>query len=589
MSRVYAVATMDTKGAEIAFVAERIRACGVEVVTVDVGTRDAAVVAPDISREQVAACCSTTNPLTKTDRGEAVTAMSAALVEFLKAEYAAGKLAGVIGIGGGGGTALTTPAMRALPVGVPKLMVSTMASGNVGPYVDCSDITMMYSVVDVAGINSVSRRVLANAAHAIAGMVQHPLPSVAEKPTVGMTMFGVTTPCVDAVRKTLESRGYDCLVFHATGSGDRAMENLVRSGLIQGVIDVTTTAVADEVVGGVLACGPHRFDAILEARIPYVLSVGALDMVNFGAKETVPPKFADRKLHVHNAQVTLMRTTPDENRRCARWIASKLNHSTAPLTLMIPEHGVSAIDVDGQPFHDPAANAALFDEVVWSIEPRDHRVVKRLPFHINDPEFAEALVDEFEALNAVATISEVLAHSASVDQSFQKTMDFLLCALPHAQEIGILLWDKARNELLLKATKWRQLISTGDKIHINQWIVRSVFQTGEGFRTSQPAKPEELPLMRQSLASTPDRLQVEVLEGSPLRGGHQRGINWPYSVICARIESSRLGRLGVIELWTENLSLPFRNADLDLLTRVAIEVGSALEKFAPPNHTESGK
>lgn len=398
MPRVYAVATMDTKGTEIAFVAERIRACGVEVVTVDVGTRDAAVVTPDISREQVAVFCSTTNPLTKTDRGEAVTAMSAALIEFLASEHSAGRLAGVIGIGGGGGTALITPAMRALPVGVPKVMVSTMASGNVGPYVDCSDLTMMYSVVDVAGINSVSRRVLANAAHAVAGMVQHSLPSVAEKPTVGMTMFGVTTPCVDAVRKSLEGCGYDCLVFHATGSGDRAMENLVRSGLIQGVIDVTTTAVADEVVGGVLTCGPHRFDAILDARVPYVLSVGALDMVNFGAKETVPPKFAERRLHVHNAQVTLMRTTPDENRQIARWIADKLNRSTAPLTLLIPELGVSSIDADRQPFHDPDADAALFDELERVVQQSSQRKIKRLPLHINDPVFVAALVEEFLTL-----------------------------------------------------------------------------------------------------------------------------------------------------------------------------------------------
>ncbi len=398
MSRVYAVATMDTKGTEIAFIAERIRACGVEVVTVNVGTRDASVVAPDISREQVAACCSTSNPLTKTDRGESVTAMSAALVEFLKTEHAAVRLAGVIGIGGGSGTALIAPAMRALPVGVPKVMVSTMASGNVGPYVECSDLTMMYSVVDVAGINSVSRRVFANAAHAIAGMVTRSLPSVTEKPTLGMTMFGVTTPCVDAVRKSLEGCGYDCLVFHATGSGDRAMENLVRSGLIQGVIDVTTTAVADELVGGVLACGPHRFEAILAAGVPYVLSVGALDMVNFGAKETVPPRFAGRKLHVHNAQVTLMRTTPDENRQFARWIANKLNRSTAPLTLLIPELGVSTIDAVGQPFHDPDADAALFDELERVVQQSSQRQVIRLPLHINDPAFAAALVEEFLSL-----------------------------------------------------------------------------------------------------------------------------------------------------------------------------------------------
>ena len=402
MSRVYAIATMDTKGTEIAFVAERIRACGVEVVTVDVGTKDSAVVMSEVSREQVAAGAAS-NPLMKTDRGEAVTAMSAALVEFLVAEHAAGRVAGVIGIGGGGGTALITPALRALPVGVPKVMVSTMASGNVGPYVDCADLTMMYSVVDVAGINSVSRRVLANAAHAIAGMVQHSLPTAAEKPTLGMTMFGVTTPCVDAVRRSLEARGYDCLVFHATGSGDRAMENLVRSELIQGVIDVTTTAVADEVVGGVLACGPHRFDAILDARVPYVLSVGALDMVNFGAKETVPAKFQGRTLHAHNAQVTLMRTTAEENRQFARWIANKLNRSTSLLTLLIPERGLSTIDAPGQPFHDPDADAALFEELERSVEQTEQRRIKRLPLHINDPVFAAALVAEFLSLAHLET------------------------------------------------------------------------------------------------------------------------------------------------------------------------------------------
>ncbi len=396
--RVYAVATMDTKGVEIAFVSERIRACGVDVVTVDVGTKDSPTVVPDVSRQQVAASLPTENLLGNADRGEAVTAMSRALVEFLKGECAARRLAGVIGIGGGGGTALITPAMRALPVGVPKLMVSTMASGNVGPYVDCSDITMMYSVVDVAGINSVSRRVLANAAAAIAGMARNPLPPTDEKPTLGMTMFGVTTPCVEAVRRTLEPRGYDCLVFHATGSGDRAMENLVRSGLIQGVIDVTTTAVADQVVGGVLPCGAQRFEAILAARIPYVLSVGALDMVNFGAKETVPPQFADRKLHVHNAHVTLMRTTPDENRQFARWIADKLNRSTAPLTLLIPALGISTIDAPGQPFHDPAADDALFEELERSLQQTEQRCIKRIARHINDPEFAAALVEEFATL-----------------------------------------------------------------------------------------------------------------------------------------------------------------------------------------------
>lgn len=399
MSRVYAVATMDTKGYELVFVAERIRAAGIECVTVDVGTKTRPVVVPNVSREQVAASCPDANPLGQSDRGEAVSAMSRCLVDFLTAEHTAGRVAGVIGLGGGGGTALIAPALRALPVGVPKLIVSTMVSGNVGPYVDCSDLTLMYSVVDVAGINSVSRRVLANAAGAMAGMVTYRLELQSDdKPAIGMTMFGVTTPCVEAIRRAIESRGYDALVFHATGSGDRAMENLVRSGLIQGVIDVTTTAVADEVVGGVLACGPNRFDAILEARVPYVLSVGALDMVNFGAKETVPRQFAGRKLHVHNAQVTLMRTTSDENRQFARWMAAKLNRSTAPLTLLIPELGVSMLDAPGQPFHDPDADRALFDELELSLQQTSDRRLRRLPLHINDPQFAQALVEEFVRL-----------------------------------------------------------------------------------------------------------------------------------------------------------------------------------------------
>ena len=216
---------------------------------------------------------------------------------------------GVIGIGGSGGTALITVAMRALPIGLPKLMVSTVASGNTAAYVGFSDITMMPSVVDIAGINAISRRVLGNAAAAMAGMVQTRLPFVDEKPTLGMTMFGVTTPCVTAVRESLESRGFDCLVFHATGTGGQAMEKLVEAGLIQGVLDITTTEVADEVVGGILPCGPHRFEAILNAKVPFVLSLGALDMVNFGARDTVPERFRGRLLHVHNAQVTLMRTT----------------------------------------------------------------------------------------------------------------------------------------------------------------------------------------------------------------------------------------------------------------------------------------
>jgi uncharacterized protein (UPF0261 family) len=399
---VYAIATMDTKGHELAFVAERLRDAGVAVVTVDVGTAGLPLTDPDIDRLTVAGFHPTAtgraSALRATDRGQGITAMSEALEYCLHGEHESGRLAGVLGIGGSGGTALITRAMRALPVGLPKLMVSTVASGNTAAYVGLSDITMMPSVVDIAGLNVVSRRVLGNAAGAMAGMVQHQVPPLGDKPTLGMTMFGVTTPCVTAVRRLLEDQGFDCLVFHATGTGGKAMEKLVEAGLIQGVLDITTTEVADEVVGGILPCGAHRFESILRARIPYVLSLGALDMVNFGALPTVPEPFRSRRLYVHNDQVTLMRTTPEENRLFARFIASKLNGAEAPFHVLIPEQGLSAIDAAGQPFHDPKADTALFNELESSIRLTSGRRIHRLPLHINDPAFAQALVDAFLSL-----------------------------------------------------------------------------------------------------------------------------------------------------------------------------------------------
>jgi uncharacterized protein (UPF0261 family) len=397
---VYAIATMDTKGAELAFVARMLAEAGVRVVTVDVGTKEKPVLAPDIDRQRVAAC----HPdgaqavLTQTDRGRAVSAMGNALQVFLHAEHAAGRLAGVIGLGGTGGTALITSAMRALPIGLPKIMVSTVGGGNVAPYVGSSDLAMFPSIVDVAGLNSVSRQILANAAHALAGMVMHRVSESGDRPVIGMTMFGVTTSCVDAVRGALEADGMDCLVFHATGTGGRTMEKLVEAGLIRGVLDITTTEVADEVVGGVFRAGPERFDAILAAGVPYVLSVGALDMVNFGALDSVPEKFRQRRLHVHNPQVTLMRTTAEENRQFARWIAGKLNRSNSPFTMLIPEVGVSALDAPGQAFHDPAASQALFEELEKTVKQTPRRIIRRLPLHINDPRFAAALVQSFREL-----------------------------------------------------------------------------------------------------------------------------------------------------------------------------------------------
>jgi uncharacterized protein (UPF0261 family) len=388
---VYAIATMDTKGEEIFYIRGLLRNCGVDVVTLDVGTREAPTVQPDISRSTIAAG----RAISQTNRGEAVTEMSEALREFLVREFTHGKVTGVIGIGGSGGTALITAAMRSLPIGLPKLMVSTVASGNTAPYVDASDITMMYSVVDIAGLNAVSEKILGNAAHAIAGMVQHKVMDSRRLPTLGMTMFGVTTPCVTSVRQTLEKRGFDCLVFHATGTGGRAMEQLVESGLIGGVLDVTTTEVADEVVGGIFPSGPNRFERLIESRIPLVLSLGAVDMVNFGSIETVPPQFKNRLLYKHNAQVTLMRTTLEENRSIARWIANKLNAAPAAWDLLLPLGGVSMLDAPGQIFWDPEADNALFSELESTLELSECRRIHRFPYHINDPLFAQEICHKF--------------------------------------------------------------------------------------------------------------------------------------------------------------------------------------------------
>jgi len=400
---VYLVGTMDSKGEELAYVGDRLRERDVSVRLIDVGTQRDPALTPDVTRQEVAAM-HPSGPravLDHDDRGQAVTAMSEALVRFVQEAMASGEIDGMLGLGGSGGTALIAPAMRALPIGVPKLLLSTVASGNTAPYVDCCDLTMMYSVVDVAGLNRVSRRILANAADAMAGMVTGAAVARQPRRTVGLTMFGVTTPCVTAARQALEADGYECLVFHATGAGGRAMEKLVEGGQIDAVIDLTTTEVADEVVGGVFAAGPQRFDRILAARVPFVLSLGALDMVNFGAEPTVPERFRGRKLHVHNAQVTLMRTTPEENRAFGQWIAGKLNQARSPFTLLIPEKGVSLIDAPGQPFHDPRADAALFETLEREIEAGPGRVVRRVPHHINDPAFAEAAVAAFvERVNA---------------------------------------------------------------------------------------------------------------------------------------------------------------------------------------------
>ncbi|MBY8820748.1 Tm-1-like ATP-binding domain-containing protein [Sphingomonas colocasiae] len=398
LAPIYVFATLDTKFDEANFLADALRAEGVQAVLIDVGTLNPPTAQPGIDRATVAAF----HPegagavLGHTDRGTAVTAMSRALRSFMIDAYRSGRCSGAIGLGGTGGTSMIATAMRGLPIGFPKLMVSTVASGDTSSYIGTSDITMMFSVVDVAGLNRVSRQIYRNAAAAIAGMARLAPAQDEGQRALGLTMFGVTTPCVTSVREILEPMGYDTLVFHATGVGGRAMEELAGSDMLDGVLDITTTEVADEVVGGVFACGPARFDVMLERRMPYVLSVGALDMVNFGPLDSVPQQFRDRNLYVHNSSVTLMRTTVEENIACARWIARKLNaHPDAGFTLLIPEGGVSAIDKPGGPFHDPEADAALFAELESAVAQGPTRRIVRYPHHINDPEFAQAIVDEY--------------------------------------------------------------------------------------------------------------------------------------------------------------------------------------------------
>lgn len=397
---VYLIATMDTKGEELMFVSRLLKESSIAVRLLDVGTKDPALGTPDISRSEIWQTQFPDQQLNLvTSRSIAIEQMGDALKAFLLQENSENRVAGVLGLGGSGGTSLITKAMRALPIGLPKLMVSTVASGQVSPYVGSSDILMLNSVVDISGINAVSQVILNNAAAAMTGMVQKSdLPAIHRR-TLAMTMFGVTTPCVTRVRHLLENDGYDCLVFHATGTGGRAMEQLAASGMLNGVLDITTTEVADEVVGGVFPSGPDRFDSLIKSQIPLVLSLGALDMVNFGGMETVPKKFQDRKLHVHNQQVTLMRTSPSENRQIAGWIARKVNQSTAAVRIMVPEGGLSLLDVPGQPFYDPEADSALFDELQQKLHTTPLRQLIRLPYAINDPEFANALVDHFREIS----------------------------------------------------------------------------------------------------------------------------------------------------------------------------------------------
>jgi uncharacterized protein (UPF0261 family) len=395
---VVIVGTLDTKGEEIGFARDVLEAEGVTVHVVDTGVVGEPEFEPDTSASAVAEAAGTTLETLREDaeRGEAMEAMGDGAATIVQQMHEAGDLDGVLGLGGSGNTSIATTAMRALPVGVPKVMVSTMASGDVEPYVGAKDVTMMYSVADIEGLNQLSRRVIANAALAMVGMVTNePDVETEERPTIGITMFGVTTPCVQTAREYLEDRGYETIVFHATGTGGRAMEDLVRQGVIDGVLDVTTTEWADELVGGVLNAGPDRLDAAAETGTPQVVSTGALDMVNFGPRDSVPAEFEERKFHIHNPQVTLMRTTPEENAELGEILAEKLSAATGPTALFLPLNGVSMIDVEGEDFYDPEADEALFDAI------RDHLdedVVELIEMDtdINDDEFAQAMAKQLD-------------------------------------------------------------------------------------------------------------------------------------------------------------------------------------------------
>jgi uncharacterized protein (UPF0261 family)/ABC-type branched-subunit amino acid transport system ATPase component len=402
---VIVAGTLDTKGEELRFIRDQIAAAGVRVLLVDLSTSGEPSPA-DVPPHHVAAYFrGGPNAVFTGDRGAAITAMAQAFEAWVRRHE---PVSGLISAGGSGGSSLVAPAMRALPIGVPKVLISSVASGNVAPYVGPSDIMMLYSVTDVAGLNSVSRQVLANGAAAMVGMVKARAAANVErdrkpavrgigKPAIGLTMFGVTTPCVDAIVGALEE-DFECLVFHATGVGGQSMEKLVDSGALSGVLDITTTEVCDLLFGGVLPATEDRFGAIARTRVPYVGSCGALDMVNFGPMDSVPERYRGRTLQVHNPTVTLMRTTPDENARAGRWIGERLNLMDGPVRFFLPEGGVSALDSPGRPFSDPSADEELFRALEATVRQTGSRRLIRMPMHINDPRFSAEVVAEFRRL-----------------------------------------------------------------------------------------------------------------------------------------------------------------------------------------------
>ncbi|OEU85628.1 hypothetical protein DB35_13500 [Streptomyces abyssalis] len=394
MATVVLVGTMDTKGEEYAWISDRVRAHGVETVTVDVGSfSEAPASGADVAAAEVARAGGGDLTVLREagDRGAAMEVMASGAAAVVLRLHAEGRLDGVLGVGGSGGSSVASRAMRALPVGVPKLLVSTMASGDVSPYVGEVDVTLMHAVVDVAGINSVSRQIFGNAAAAISAMaVEHEArgdaPGGERRPAVGLSMFGLTTPAVDEAREELVRLGYEPLVFHATGAGGRAMEKLVRDGRLAGVVDLTTTELADDLVGGVLSAGPHRLEAAAAMGVPQVVSLGALDMANFGPRETVPAEFGDRTFVIHNPAVTLMRTTPEENAELGRRIGAKLAGAHGPVAVHLPLRGLSGIDDEGGPFRDAAADDALFSALRDALAGSPVEVVD-VDAHINSPGF----------------------------------------------------------------------------------------------------------------------------------------------------------------------------------------------------------
>ncbi|MFT6181864.1 MAG: hypothetical protein ACI9NQ_001496 [Paracoccaceae bacterium] len=388
--------TLDSKGHEHAFVADLIRKNGHEVLLIDLGTGGNPQVDPDVSRFDVAAAIDLDLQalIDKQDRGECVVAMSKAAPVLLSKLASEGKIDGVISLGGGGGTALGTAAMRALPIGFPKLMVSTLASGNTAHYVGTKDITMMPSIVDVAGLNRISKTIFTRAAGAICGMVEATLTHDTDKPLIVASMFGNTTDCLTIATKVLEEAGYEVLIFHATGTGGKTMESLIESGMVSGVLDLTTTEWADELLGATLTAGPSRMDAMTKARVPAVVGPGCLDMANYGERETLPPEHEGRNLYIHNPQVTLLRTNADECRELGRILAKKANANPAPTAIVIPRKAISIISAEGQPFHDAEADQALFN----AIHEHARCEVIDLDEEINSKIFAEAAAHKLLSL-----------------------------------------------------------------------------------------------------------------------------------------------------------------------------------------------